>query len=64
MLYCFSEPKRIQAVAFKTQLKHLIQLTMQKVLDKEFSELYSFSNQQRITGMSGTVPEGCGYRNK
>ena len=35
-----------------------------KVLDKEFSQLYSFSKQQRITDMSGIVPEGCGYRNK
>lgn len=37
---------------------------MQKVLDKEFSMPYSFSNQQRTADMSGTVPHGCEYKNK
>lgn len=37
---------------------------MQNVLGKEFSQLYCFNNQQRITDMSGRVPEGCGHRNE
>lgn len=44
--------------------KNMMQLTMQKVLHKEFLQLYSVSNQQRITDMSGIVPEGCAYGNK